>query len=294
MTERSNKNMINGIAADYLNVNDRAIHYGDGIFETILCSNNSLFFWQQHYQRLKKSAEKLKLNCPDEKILLDDIVRLLGENQLSKKNVYSVKIILTRGMAERGYRFVPNRHTKTCDVNRLVLLSEIQASYSSLVSGKLFSGELCQCKQQASINEDLAGLKHLNRMENVLARNEWNDEYLDGLMINANKHVIEGSMSNLFAVKNNQLFTPDLSQSGVKGVMREVIMLLAEKNNIQLSIINISIDELSLMDELFITNSLIGMKSVNKLGDTSYTETTVTNTIFNNLINIKETHAQAV
>ena len=58
MTERTNKNMINGVAADYLNINDRAIHYGDGIFETVLCSNNSLYFWQQHYLRLKTSAEK--------------------------------------------------------------------------------------------------------------------------------------------------------------------------------------------------------------------------------------------
>jgi 4-amino-4-deoxychorismate lyase len=294
MIEPTIKSMINGVAADYLTINDRAIHYGDGIFETILCSDNRLFFWQQHYQRLKTSAEKLQLNCPDEIILLDDIAHLLAQNQGSVENVYSVKIILTRGAGERGYRFTANRPNRTCDGNRLVLLSEIQAAYSSLIAGKLSSGELCLCRQQASINEDLAGLKHLNRLENVLARNEWNDEYIDGLMSNAHKYVIEGSMSNLFAVKDKQLFTPDLAQSGVRGIMRDLIMKLADKNNIQLSVINITVDELLHMDELFISNSLIGMKSVNKLGDSSYLDKTVSTMIFNDLLKIKESHVQVV
>jgi 4-amino-4-deoxychorismate lyase len=294
MTERTIKNMINGVAADYLNINDRAIHYGDGIFETILCSNNELYFWQQHYLRLKTSAEKLKLKCPGEEVLLDDITRLLDGDQFSRGKVFSVKIILTRGAGERGYRYARDRFNVACAGTRLVLLSEIAAEYSSLITGKLISGDLCLCEQQASINEGLAGLKHLNRLENVLARNEWQDEYIDGLMSNAHKYVIEGSMSNIFAVKNKQLFTPDLAQSGVSGIMRDVIMKRAEKNSIQYSVVNITVDELLEMDALFISNSLIGMKTVDKLGDTRYTDNTVSSMIFDDLLQITTSYVQTI
>lgn len=294
MTDRSAKNMINGVFADYLTIHDRAIHYGDGLFETILGSNNILFFWQQHYRRLQTSAEKLKLSCPDEGVLLTDIALLLEKNEISDQTIddsqaYAIKIILTRGTGERGYRFSKGAHE-----NRVVLLSALETNYSSLLSETLLSGKLYQCLQQATINESLAGLKHLNRLDNVLARNEWDNQYIDGLMLNANKYVIEGTMSNLFAIKDQHIFTPDLSQSGVKGIMRDIIITLAKKNNIQLSVVNVKIDEILQMDELFISNSLIGMKSINKLGDSIYKEQAVSTIIFNDLLTIKDDYAQVV
>jgi 4-amino-4-deoxychorismate lyase len=167
-----------------------------------------------------------------------------------------------------------------------------------LLTGRLVNGELYLCKQQASINESLAGLKHLNRLENVQARNEWSSRHgkniIDGLMVNASQHVIEGTMSNLFAVKNKQLFTPDLTQSGIKGVMRDQIIEIANTMGIAVSIVNMSIDELFTMDELFITNSLIGMKSVNKLAGKQYKEANVTNSIFEKLLKTKGDYVQVV
>ncbi len=295
--------MINGVTTDYLNINDRAIHYGDGLFETILCSNNKLFYWKQHYQRLQLSSKKLKINCPDEQLLLGDIKTLLATNvnsasEISAKNSYAIKIIVSRGTGERGYKI-----SKSKNENRLVFLSAIEADYSSLLSSRLLMGDLYLCEQQVSINESLAGLKHLNRLENVLARNEWgynkqshavNNKIIDGLMINANQHVIEGTMSNLFAVKDNQLLTPDLTQSGVKGIMRDEIINIANKMDIKVSIVNMSIDELLVMDELFITNSLIGMKSINKLIDTQYKEVNVTKLIFEELLKTKDDYVQVV
>jgi len=131
-----------------------------------------------------------------------------------------------------------------------------------------------------------------------MARNEWNDKtknnIIDGLMKNANQHVIEGTMSNLFAIKDRQLFTPDLGLSGVKGIMREIIIDLAGKSNIKTSLINLTMDDLTAMDELFISNSLIGMKAVTKLGDSLYKDQAVTNMIFAELLNTKEAHAQTV
>ncbi len=310
--------LINGVATDYLTISDRAIHYGDGIFETILCHNNILFYWHQHYQRLLTSAKKLQIACADEQTFLDDIRCLLSKNKQNNNETFVLKIILTRGSSERGYVFEknitnttrvfaknisskPGIFTKNITSNRLVILSTLDFNYSSLLTGKLSTGELFVCKQQVSINESLAGLKHLNRLENVMARNEWsaagsdkNNKIADGLMLNANQHVIEGSMSNLFAIKDNQLFTPELSQSGVNGVMRDVIINLLEKNKIQLSIVNINMDELLAMDAIFISNSLIGMKSINKIAMIQYHDNSLLNRIFKLLLNTRDAYAQAL
>jgi 4-amino-4-deoxychorismate lyase len=282
--------MINGIAADHLMISDRSIHYGDGLFETILCSDNKLYYWQQHYHRLRSSAEKLKITCPDERTFLQDIKELVSNNIAG--NSYVIKIILSRGFGERGYGY-----SSGISANRIVLLSELDASYSSMLSNTLLHGELFICEQQVSINESLAGLKHLNRLENVMARNEWNDKtmkFIDGLMLNADQRVIEGTMSNLFAIRDGKIFTPGLERSGIRGVMRDAVRELAANNGLSLSITGLSLDDLLGMDELFITNSLIGMKRVTKLGDRIFKDVVVTDLIFKALLVSKEDYAQAI
>lgn len=285
--------LINGVTAEHLNINDRAIHYGDGLFETILCSDNRLLYWPQHYQRLLRSAEKLRLNCPDEQLLLNDISRLLKQDETMISAACSIKIIITRGSGERGYAMPKKPREK-----RLVFLSNLSPEYSSLLSGQLLSGELYLCKQQVSINQDLAGLKHLNRLENVLARNEWKEtagnKFIDGLMLNANKHVIEGTMSNLFAVRDGHLYTPDLSLSGVRGIMRDIIIAAAMRNGIPVSSLDLKLEQLSAMDEIFISNSLIGMRSVNKIGKNQYQGQALTELLFSDLLKTKDDHVQIV
>ncbi len=281
--------LINGVATDYLSIDDRAIHYGDGLFETILCRTGKLYFWAQHFSRLRRSAQRLKIPCPPEQLLLHDVARLLEQNNLQTETACAIKIILSRGAGERGYLF-----PKKVSVNRMVSLSALTTDYSSLLSAKLLSGKLFLCQQQVSINKNLAGMKHLNRLENVLARNEWHGDYIDGLMLNANQHVIEGSMSNLFALKGQQLFTPDVTFSGVKGVMREMILQLAKNNNMDVMVQDMDMKTLLKMDELFISNSLIGMKSVTSLAAVTYNMPHVSNIIFDALLNSMEDHAQVV
>ena len=282
--------LINGIASDYLNSSDRAIHYGDGIFETILCFGNKLYYWQKHFQRLQKSAIKLGLHCPQEQTFLEDIAKLLKANDAHSKQAYAIKIILSRGVGERGYVVDKNN---IC--NRLLFLSTIEEGYSSLLSIRLLSGDLFLCQQQVSINENLAGIKHLNRLENVLARSEWTgDKFIDGLMLNANNHIIEGTMSNLFAIKHGRLYTPALNMSGVRGVMRDVIIDIAESSNIDVTIKTLTVNEVITMDALFISNSLIGMKYVTQFNGHRYNNDMVTNTIFTQLLNKGDDYAQSV
>ena len=282
--------MINGIAADHLLISDRSIHYGDGLFETILCTDNRLYYWPQHYQRLRTSAARLKIACPDEQTLLQDITELVSSNQAAEHCV--IKVVLSRGLGERGYSYATD-----ISANRIVLLSVLDAAYSSILSDTMMSGELFICDQQVSINESLAGMKHLNRLENVMARNEWDDRkavFIDGLMLNADHEVIEGTMSNLFAIRDGHVFTPVLDRSGIRGVMRDAIVELAAKHKLSLSEVRLTVEDLLLMDELFITNSLIGMKRVTKLGDTIYKDFTVTDLIFKALLVSKEDYVQAI
>lgn len=281
--------LVNGVAVDYLNIDDRAIHYGDGLFETILCRAGKLYYWPQHFARLQRSAQHLKIPCPSQKLLLQEIAILLAQNSEQAETACAIKIILSRGAGERGYAL-----PKKVSASRLLSLSALASDYSSLLSEKLLSGQLFVCQQQVSINQNLAGIKHLNRLENVLARNEWQGDYIDGLMLNANQHVIEGTMSNLFAIRNKQLFTPDLALSGVNGIMRGVIMQLAGDNKMDVIIQDLDLSMLSEMDEIFISNSLIGMKSVTELAEVAYNKPQLSQIIFDALLNSMEDYAQDV
>ena len=294
--------LINGVHSEYLDVMDRSIHYGDGIFETILClgadadtenqaaRDARLCYWQQHYQRLKHSAQRLQLECPDERVLLADIKKLLQHAVPAAACV--IKIILSRGSGDRGYLY-PKRQAES----RIVMLSDIDAAHSSLLSGHLLTGELYLCQQPASINTGLAGLKHLNRLENVIARNEFaarKGTYIDGIMLNDEAAVIECSMSNLFAVAGERLITPDLQRSGVNGVMRDVIIELARSDGIDVSVRELMSDELLSMDALFISNSLIGMKAASRLLDIDYEQSKMSVHLFEKLQEALQDHVQVI
>jgi len=282
--------LINGIAADFLSIDDRSIHYGDGLFETILCNHRRLYYWSQHFNRLRDSAGRLNIDCPDEQSLLDDVRVLLADTAES----CVIKIILSRGSSGRGYRY-----DKDISANRIVMRSAVEHFHSSLLSKQLLSGDLFLCQQQVSINRNLAGIKHLNRLENVMARNELNvkakagtstraQQFADGLMLNDYLHVIEGTMSNLFAVKDGILLTPDLSVSGICGVMRQHILALSAELRIETVIKDITLDELKNMDEIFICNSVIGIKSIDKFEGVNLHKPGISNRIFNAILDHRE------
>jgi len=124
------------------------------------------------------------------------------------------------------------------------------------------------CAQRLSANKSLAGMKHLNRLEQILARSEWQDEYAEGLLMDESGSVIEATVSNLFAVKHGKLYTPDLSSSGVAGIMRRTIMeILAPTLSLDVEIESINLDFLRAADELFVCNSVYGIWPVNTLVD---------------------------
>jgi len=246
--------LINGTPQQNLNCLDRGLQYGDGLFETIAFRNGELQYWPLHWSRFITGCERLFIPAPDEKKLRADIEKVtLGIGSAA------IKILYTRGVGERGYAF--SEVEPSCIIMRLPLPQYPKENSDEGVN-------LYLCQTRLARQPILAGIKHLNRLENVLARHEWsNTNYAEGLLCDMEGNVIEGTMSNIFIVKNGKLRTPELSQCGVKGVTRARIFQFAADKNIYLIENEIPLKDIYDADEVFICNSLIGIWPVNKIGD---------------------------
>jgi 4-amino-4-deoxychorismate lyase len=237
--------MINGERTELLPATDRGLHYGDGLFETIAVVEGRLRLWNAHMERLQRGCEVLGLPLPDLQQLHDEALFLCGTVERTV-----LKLVITRGSGGRGYRppqdVAPQR----------ILFSYPWPDFPDLSHGIC----LRVCQTPLACNPALAGIKHLNRLEQVLARAEWDDPAIhEGLMCDLDGRVKEGTMSNLFWVADGRLFTPDLSRCGVAGVMRAQVMALARDLGIGVSTAEIHPEELAQADEIFLTNSLIGI-----------------------------------
>jgi 4-amino-4-deoxychorismate lyase len=244
---------INGQSSELISVLDRGFAYGDGFFETCRVYKNKIHLWDLHLKRLVNTAKRLSITL-DVQQLQFWINNLLQQSPLLDNAI--LKIQITRGVGARGYAFAE-------DLLPSIVLFLSPANV--LLSPQWRDGVSVRiCDLPLSESPALAGLKHLNRLENILARAEWKDEYAEGFLFNQQGHLIEGTMSNIFLVKNNQLMTPELSQSGVAGVMREFIMTESSLS-ISCQQKNILMDELLSADEIFVCNSVIGIWPVIQL-----------------------------
>lgn len=246
--------LLNGQPADGLSLSDRGLHYGDGLFETIAVLFGRPILWQFHFERLVQGCERLGFPLPDSNQLRTEIDAL----GLSASPRAVVKIILTRGSGGRGYRPLP-----TPTLNRIVYAYP-WPDHPETWAGEGIHARLCTTR--LAISPTLAGIKHLNRLEQVLARNEWLDETIpEGVMTNATGDVIEGTQSNLFLVRDGVLLTPRLDQSGVRGVMRQLVMMLAKREGIPVREQTLNVESLFHAEEIFFTNSLIRIWPVRRL-----------------------------
>lgn len=240
--------LINGEAKETISINDRGLQYGDGLFETMAVRNGIIYLWETHWQRLTLGCEKLSINLPNKETIEKEIA-LLCENQ--NKSRFVIKLIVTRGEGQRGYRF-----TERQNVTR-ILSSHDWPNYPEQFQTDGVAVRYCETS--LSENKMLAGIKHLNRLEQVLARNEWDDEFQEGLMLSMNNKVVDGTMSNVFAVFDNEIFTPGLSLSGVAGVMRKTVINIATDKGFSVCEKEFTKSEIEKADELFLTNSLFGI-----------------------------------
>jgi 4-amino-4-deoxychorismate lyase len=250
--------LINGVENDHITVNDRGFQYGDGLFETIEVVDGQPVFLEQHLLRLSKGCSKLNIPKPDIKQLTDEIYSVCKD---SKKAV--LKLIITRGGGGRGYRQPESIHPTR--VISLHPFPDHPPTYAKHGINVRF------CNTRLGLNPALAGIKHLNRLEQIMARAEWDDPAIqEGIMLDINNHVIEGTMSNIFYVKSNIIYTASLELAGVTGVMCGVIKGLIAEHNLTLIEHDYGKEDLLVADEVFVCNSIIGIWPVKQIGDVSF------------------------
>jgi len=228
---------------------DRGLHYGDGLFETIVCTKGRARLLSLHMARLSQSCERLRINLGDGAPLRAEIAATAAS-----AGEALIKVIVTRGEAvARGYGW-----SGTEVATRLVFQyplppENLAASRDGIgaVVAKLRYGE----------NPQLAGMKHLNRLEQVLARSEVPAEQAAELLVfSSSGNLVSGTMSNVFLVRQGRVVTPKLDRCGVAGVMRRVIVREAGAEESVLSAA-----DLASADEIFISNARIGLWPIRTL-----------------------------
>ena len=256
--------IINGQMTDCVASTDRGLLYGDGLFETIAVLEGEPGHWQQHLQRLRAGCARLGIEPVDELLLAEECRQLVDGVGRAV-----VKIIVTRGSGGRGYR-VPARPLPT----RILQLHD-WPEFSVLCAQQGVAVRICDIR--LGHNPRLAGIKHLNRLEQVLARQEWDDTgIMEGLLLDSESNLVEGTMSNLFLVRDGLLLTPDLQRCGVAGIMRSQLLERAGQISINAESCQLGMVDLHEAEEVFICNSLIGIWPVISIDDRKYTRGIIT------------------
>ncbi|WP_343803057.1 aminodeoxychorismate lyase [Marinobacterium maritimum] len=250
--------LINGEFSDCIGVADRGLAYGHGVFETFLVLNGTPVFYTEHLQRLLTGCKRLG-------IPVDQLPQRL-EHDLMQLDYPAgravLKLIVTCGSGGRGY-LTPNPASPV----RILMLSPLPE-----YPGQPEQGIRARwCQTRLACQPLLSGIKHLNRLEQVLARNEWQDPAIrEGLVCDSRGFVVEGTMSNLCFIAGGRFCTPALDQSGVEGIVRNQLLQLAALQGLEVEAGRYTPDDVHSADELFVCNSLIGIWPIVQLGDRSY------------------------
>lgn len=254
----SPRSWLNGVELASLDTADRGLHYGDGLFETLAVFDADTPWFEAHYHRLVAGCERLAIPVPDKRVLLQEV-----EQAAAGQHRAVIKILLTSGCGGRGYR-----RPVTLEPSRIVM-RHAWPGYPDAFWQEGVALTLCQTR--LGCNPALAGIKHLNRLEQVLARNEWqNSDYTEGLMCDVQGNVIEGTMSNVFIVRDKALYTPSITACGVAGVMRRWVLDNAPRLDIEVHEVELSIQDIKQADEVMLTNSLIGLWPVKTFESRNY------------------------
>ncbi|MCK9490362.1 MAG: aminotransferase class IV [Xanthomonadales bacterium] len=262
--------LVDGIAADLLPVDDRGLAYGDGLFETIAFIAGRAPLWRGHMARLARGGRRLRLAVPAATDLLAQARQLAGADDCL------IKIIVSR-RGGRGYapaaKSIPSPRDSAAgkegnavpaDAVRSILIRHPLSDVPERVYQQGL--RLRWCRLRLAAQPSLAGIKHLNRLEQVLARSEWRDPKIDeGLVCDADGRVISAVAANLFVVHDGCLLTPRIDRCGVAGVARAWLLAQARR---WLPVAETDIDRalVESADELFLSNAVRGVMPVGRIG----------------------------
>lgn len=243
---------VNGNPQDTIAISDRGFAYGDGVFETIRLHAGKPLLLEEHLARLASGCARLAITL-DKKLLDQEIDAFTPA--FPAEGI--LKVIVTRGAGGRGYR--PGNNGQTTRVLSLHPLPDYGGN-------KPEKGiDVFVCRQRLAFQPALAGIKHLNRLEQVLASLEWpGEQFMEGLMLDMAGNVAEGTRSNIFWAESGRLFTPALGQCGVAGIMRNYLVSRIPGTEMAETC---PLERLLGADEVFFCNSVFGAWPVNTIQD---------------------------
>ena len=245
--------LINGNPTAAIDPLDRGLAYGDGLFRTIRVAGGKPTLWDRHVAHLADGCKRLGIPMVDPGVLAAD-----GASLFADGGDGVLKIIVTRGVGGRGYR-PPESPAPT----RVVARFPLPPAPTLLANGGV---RVRLCTTRVAIQPATAGIKTLNRLDQVLARAEWSEaDIFEGLMLDTEGFVVGGTMSNLFLVIGGHLYTPAIDRAGIAGVMRSAVLDAARPAGIDVNEGRLSVSTLAQADEAFLTNGVIGVVPIGDL-----------------------------
>ncbi|WP_339842757.1 aminodeoxychorismate lyase [uncultured Halopseudomonas sp.] len=249
--------LVNGQQLSELSVLDRGLAYGDGLFETMRVAEGRIALLEYHLARLRRGIAALKMEA--------DLTEIVTELNMAAAQLHNgvLKMILTRGLGKRGYGIPsPVQPTRICQS-----LPPVDYPVDNARNGV----RLFECQTRMAIQPLLAGIKHLNRLEQVLARSEWSDTtYAEGMVRDTSGNVIECTMSNIFMLHEGRWVTPDVSGCGVQGIMRDYLIDQLGQIDDPVEVMTVDLSTLMESTEVFCCNSLFGVWPVIGLKNASW------------------------
>lgn len=257
---------VNGVFNKKMSPNNRAFHFGDGFFTTAKLKDGKIEFLNRHMDRLFLSSQKMMFNHFNVDVLYQEMKKAA----VFAKNGF-IKVIISRKNENEkmcGYRCTDNG-----EVSRIIYAGQVPHYYSQWSKSGI---KMKTCVIRLSRNSFLSGIKHLNRLEQVMIANWIHKNLIDeALVLDTEGNVVECCSANIFWRKNKQVFTPSIYYSGINGIVRQLILQLLPQLGYLSREIIVGPDYLKNADEVFITNSLLPVVSVNKIDDVIYKDRTL-------------------
>lgn len=242
---------VDGQVSNAIPVDDRGLQFGDGVFETIAIYRGQPLLLDAHLARMADGCRRLGFEPPPPGPVERDLAGLCAGSERA-----IAKLIVTRGSGPRGYRAGADIRPRTvltlhdwsrCGVQRR----------TGLVAGI--------CRLRLGRQPQLAGIKHLNRLEQVLARAQWGRDWQEGLLLDEQDRVVSGTQSNIFFLLDNSLITPPVRDNGIAGIMRATVIRCARDLEIPCREHVVTADELPVIKQAFMTNCIMGVAPVRQL-----------------------------
>ena len=263
---------VNGVLQDQISVHDRGLLYGQNLFETICVDQQNPLLLDAHIRRLQRGCAVLSIEC-DEAILREEISLACQSLASSEKAV--LRVMLSMGVGGRGYL-----NPDPAQSVRIISAHPFPVNPQEYWTQGIVLGLSDVILSSQTL---LAGIKHGNRLEQVLARSQWLPEWQEALLLDAQQQVIEATQSNVFIRRGDVLLTPELGSAGVAGVMREAILECAQAAGIDAEVSSLSVNDISSADEVFVSNSSIGLWPVKRFQERRYSDFRLSQSLLNSL-----------